>query len=93
MNNVQRYPQVAEAASTYGWVLSNLGRLDEAERAFQAAISGGQVNPDTAYYIARLAYERGREALAKQWLEVALKSTGPFAMRQEATALMEQLKK
>ena len=63
----------AEAASTYGWVLYKLGRLDEAEKAFQAAISGGQVAPDTAYYIACLSYDRGREPQAKQWLERRVK--------------------
>ena len=92
-NNVQQNPKSAEAASTYGWVLYKMGRLDEAEKAFQAAISGGSVAPDTAYYIACLSYDRGREAQAKQWLDIALKSTGPFAMRQDAKALMEKLKK
>jgi tetratricopeptide (TPR) repeat protein len=92
-NNVQQNPRLAEAASTYGWVLYKLGRLDDAEKAFQAAVSGGSVAPDTAYYIACLSYDRGREAQAKQWLDIALKSTGPFAMRQEAKALLEKLKK
>lgn len=92
-NNVQQNPRLAEAASTYGWVLYKMGRLDDAEKAFQAAVSGGSVAPDTAYYIACLSYDRGREAQAKQWLDIALKSTGPFAMRQEAKALMDKLKK
>jgi Tfp pilus assembly protein PilF len=92
-NNVQQYPKVAEAASTYGWVLYKLGRLDDAEKALQAAISGGSFTPDTAYYIARLSYDRGRESQAKQWLDIALKSNAPFAMRSEAKALLEQLKK
>ena len=72
--NIQQFPKLAEAASTYGWVLYKLGRFDEAEKAFQAAVSGGQFSPDTAYYMARLSYDRGREAQAKQWLELALKN-------------------
>ncbi len=92
-NNLRQYPKVAEAASTYGWVLYKLGRLDDAEKALQAAVSGGQFNPDTAYYVARLSVDRGRESQAKQWLEIALKSPGPFALREEAKALLEQLKK
>jgi Tfp pilus assembly protein PilF len=92
-NNAQQYPKVAEAASTYGWVLYKIGRLDDAEKAFQVAISGGQFSPDTAYYIARLSVDRGRNAQAKQWLEGALKSTQPFAMRQEAQALLDEIKK
>jgi tetratricopeptide (TPR) repeat protein len=92
-NNVQTYPRLPEAASTYGWVLYKLGRLDEAENAFQKATSGGSVVPDTAYYIAKLLYDRGRESQAKQWLELALKSNGPFAMRQEAKELLDMIKK
>jgi Tfp pilus assembly protein PilF len=92
-NNVRLYQRSPEAASTYGWVLYKLGRLDDAEKWLQAAISAGQVSPETAYYCARLAKDRGHDAVAKQWLEGALKSTSPFAMRPEATALMEKLKK
>ena len=92
-SNVQQNPRSAEAASTYGWVLYRMGRLDEAEKAFQAAVGGGSVGADTAYYIARLSYDRGRETQAKQWLDIALKSTGPFAMRQDAQELLEKLKK
>ena len=55
--------------------------------------ASGQVDADTAYYMARVAYQRGHEDQAKQWLDVALKTTGPFAMRQEAHELMDQLKK
>ena len=92
-SNVQRNPRSAEAASTYGWVLYKLGRFDEAEKAFQVAVSSGAVAPDTAFYIASLAYDRGRESQAQQWLEMALKSEGPFAMRRDAEALMEKLKR
>ena len=83
----------AEAAATYGWVLYKLGRLDEADKALELAASSGQISPDTAYYIARVAVDRGHEARARQFLEGALKSTARFCMRPEAKALMEQLKK
>jgi Tfp pilus assembly protein PilF len=92
-SNRQQYPRSAEAASTHGWVLYKLGRLDEAEKALDTAKSAGYVAPDTAYYLACLCYDRGRESQAKQWLDMAIKSTNPFAMRQEAKALMEKLKK
>jgi tetratricopeptide (TPR) repeat protein len=92
-SNIQVNPRSAEAASTYGWVLYKLGRFDEAEKALNAAISGGTAAPDTAYYIACLAYDRGRESQAKEWLEIALKSNGPFANRQDAEELLAKLKK
>ena len=86
-------PNYAEAASTYGWALYKLGRMDEAEQALRAAASGGTFSADTAYYIARVSADRGRESEAKVLLENALKSTGPFSQRQEAKALLERLKK
>jgi tetratricopeptide (TPR) repeat protein len=92
-SNVQQNPKSPEAASTYGWVLYKMGRLDEAEKALQVAVSSGQFGADTAYYLACLYYDRGRETQAKQWLDFALKNTGPFAMRKEAMQLMEKLKK
>ena len=49
----QQSPEAPEAASTYGWVLFKLGRLDDAEKWLQAAVSSGSVMPDTAYYYAR----------------------------------------
>jgi len=92
-SNVQQHPRVAEAASTYGWVLYKMGRLDDAEKALNAAVSGGTINADTAYYLARVAVERGRDAQARQLLESALSGAGPFSMRSEAKALLDQIKK
>ena len=90
--NVRRYPKVADAVSTYGWVLYKLGKLDEAEQALKLAASGG-FNPDTAYYMACLSVDRGREEDAKQLLENALKSKAPFLQRQEAQAWLDRLNK
>lgn len=95
-NNMKQYAKSKEgieAASTYGWVLYKMGKLDEAEKALQAAVSAGGLNADTAYYLARLYTDKGREDQAKQLLEIALKSTGPFLMKKEAKELAEQLKK
>ena len=92
-SNVRLNQRSPEAASTYGWVLFKLGRLDDAEKWLQAAVSSGQVSPDTAYYYAQVAKARNRDAVAREWLESALKSTMPFAMRPEATALLQKLKK
>jgi tetratricopeptide (TPR) repeat protein len=92
-SNVQANPRSAMAASTYGWVCYKLGKIDDAEKALKAAISSGANMPDTAYYMAVVAYDRARESEAKEWLDVALKVQTPFANRQEAEALLEKLKK
>jgi tetratricopeptide (TPR) repeat protein len=93
--NVQAYQKTAnavEAASTYGWILYKLDQLDEADKALTAAVSTGQsFSPDTAYYMAVVANAKNRKEEAKTLLKAAAKSTSPFTMRQEATALLEQL--
>jgi tetratricopeptide (TPR) repeat protein len=92
-NNMQQYKNTTnavEAASTYGWVQFKLGQLDEADKALSAAISGNFA-PDTAYYAAVVANEKNRKEEAKTLLKAALKNPAPFTMKQEATALLEQL--
>jgi tetratricopeptide (TPR) repeat protein len=95
-NNINQYGKTkdgAEAASTHGWVLYKMGKIDEAEKYLQAAATSGAFNADTAYYISRLYADKGRTEMAKQNLERALKTTGPFLMRDKAQELLEQLKK
>lgn len=92
-SNVRQYSKSTEAASTYGWVLYKLGQIEDADKALRAALSTGNIMPDTAYYAAVVAGDRGRKEEAKGLLKAALKSTTPFTMKQEATALMEQLNK
>ena len=83
----------AEAASTFGWVSYKLNQPEQAEQAFKVAIATGHISPDTAYYIAALASERGQDETARQWLDRALKATTPFPMRPDAEALAKRLKK
>jgi tetratricopeptide (TPR) repeat protein len=93
-SNVRQYSKSAEAYSTYGWVLYRLGRLEEAQNALAQAISGGQYTAETAYYLARVLADRGgNDAKAKQFLEEALKTTAPFAQRDDAQELLTKLKK
>jgi tetratricopeptide (TPR) repeat protein len=93
VKNYQRTPDAPQAFSTYGWILYRRGNLDEAEKWLNAAASSGPVSPDTAYYCARLARDRNRDEVARQWLDNALKSPSPFACRPEAAALLAKLKK
>ncbi len=93
--NVRQYPKQAEAFSTLGWVYYKNGRLDEAAQSLQTAISGGQLSPDTAYYLAKVLVDQdkpeGKKA-AKQLLDAAVKTKALFSMRKEAHALLEKLK-
>jgi tetratricopeptide (TPR) repeat protein len=95
-DNLSHFQKTPDAISTYGWVLYRMGRLDEAEKYLRAAASMGAIKPDTLYNLAQLYADRkrpGDAAEAKKWLEGALRVPGPFAMREEAKALLEQLSK
>jgi tetratricopeptide (TPR) repeat protein len=90
---MKQNPNNAEAAATLGWIYFNIGRMDEAERMLRAAVSSANVQPDTAYYYAKLQDYRNRGDLAKPLLDQALKSEAPFANREEAQKLADQLNK
>ncbi len=89
---VQAFGNVAEAWSTYGWVLYRLGRLNEADQALGRAAASGQLSPDTAFYIARVMVDRGQTDRAKELLKQALQTKRPFSKRQEAEALLKGLR-
>jgi tetratricopeptide (TPR) repeat protein len=96
-NNARQYQktnQASEAFSTYGWTLYKLEKFEEAEKALRAAISGGSFTPDTAYYLARVLDKRGGHTKdAINLLESALKTNAPFAYRDDAKALLTEMKK
>jgi Tfp pilus assembly protein PilF len=91
--NAKQYPDSANAASTYGWVLYRNKRLDDAEKALQTAAATGPMSIDTAYYTARVLVDRGKKADAKKLLETALKLPGRAMFRQDAEDLLRELKK
>jgi len=88
----QQTQQGPEAASTLGWVYYKNGDLDRAELALRQAFTGN-VSPDTLYYMAQVAADRGRKAEAKNVLKAIVEQKMPFTMRPEAKALLEKLDK
>jgi len=94
--NVRQNPNnqnTREALSTYGWALYKMGRLDEADQVLGRVVRTGLFGPDTAYYAARVAVDKGRTEEAKRLLNGALKSKRPFSKEEEARALLEQLER
>jgi len=91
--NAKRYPKSADAASTYGWTLYRVGRLDAAAEALRGAESITARDPDTAYIIARVAADQGRKDKALPLLEEAVKSERPFLFREETEELLGELRK
>jgi cellulose synthase operon protein C len=91
--NAQKYPDSVEASATYGWVLYKLGRAADAEKALHAVAAAPNPAPDTAYILARMAADGGRNSEARQLLEGALKNIRPFMFQREARELLERLKR
>jgi tetratricopeptide (TPR) repeat protein len=91
--NAKVYNDNAEAASTLGWVLFRLGKIDDAENMLRRAASGGRISPDTAYFYARVLDKRGQKEQARKLLESIVKGTATFSMRPEAESLLTELKK
>jgi Tfp pilus assembly protein PilF len=82
-----------EILATYAWVLYKLGRTTEAEQILSKVLAGGQISPDTAYYVGKMLQDRGKPENAIKVLESALASPNPFAQRQASAELLAQLKK
>lgn len=90
-NNVKQFPKMPDAYSTYGWILYKLGRLQDAEASLKKSISGGKFSAETAFYLANILADTGRDADAMRLLQSALQTKAPFAQRDEAKALLAKL--
>jgi Tfp pilus assembly protein PilF len=92
-SNVRKFPRQPEALATLGWTLYKAGQVDQAEQVLGRVFATGNISAATAYYMARIAVQRGRTDQAKRLLQSALDTSGNFAKRDEAEALLEQLSK
>lgn len=89
-NNKQNQQLAVEAAATVGWTYYKAGKLAEAEQALQAVIQSNQLTPDSAYYVATVLSDRGRNADALNIVNEALK-TPVFFNRVDAEKLQRKL--
>lgn len=90
---VRQYQQSPDAVSTFGWVLYRNGQVEQADRVLENLARTGTVGADTAYYIARVAAERGRKEEATRLLRAVLDTKRPFSKQADARLLLEQLTK
>ena len=84
----------ADALSTLGWVYFRRGEFDQARLALRESVkaTGGNLNPDTATYLAYVLYHQDQKRETKNLLEKLLKDGRPFCMRPEAKAVYEKVK-
>ena len=91
--NLRSVPQSSDAESTLGWIDYKLGKSDEAERHLRAAAARGAVTRDTAYFVAKLTFDRGNREEALRFLKKAIDGKGPFAHSDDANRWLAQLTK
>lgn len=91
--NAKLYPNHAIALSTLGWIVLQLGNVNESAKVFEAIIKSGNVTAETAYYLAHLFFKLNRLQDVKNWLEAAKKTTGRFLYRKEVEDWLANLAK
>lgn len=89
--NGKQHPQEPEILATMGLVLIKNKRYDEAERLLRQLAGTNQMSGDAAYYLSQVLAQKKQTEEAKQLLQLALASTGPFVNRAEAQAMLESL--
>ena len=89
--NVQLHSKNQLALAAYGWVQFRLGNLQQAQQALQQASTTNQLNAETAYYMACLLANVGRNQQAMDLLNGALQSEGFILYRRQAEVLKQKL--
>lgn len=91
---VKQNPKAAGGYAVLGWCQYKLGRADDAEKAYNVAISGGQIGSDTAYFIARLLTDKQKFENAHNLLTNALAARNVlFIYRADAKTLLADVTK
>ncbi|MFK7887771.1 MAG: XrtA/PEP-CTERM system TPR-repeat protein PrsT [Gammaproteobacteria bacterium] len=83
----------SDVADTLGWVLYRSDQLEEALDVLRRAMqwTTADKSPDIAYHFATALNARGNARKAREILDQALRSSAPFASREDAQLLRAQL--
>jgi tetratricopeptide (TPR) repeat protein len=87
--NLRQAPNVERLAATAAWIKYKTGSADVADRILGQVISGGRISPQTAYYSAMILKALGKSTESRQFLKVAVESTGDFPQKKAAKAELE----
>lgn len=91
--NIRVFPKNPKSFASLGWAYYHQDRLTDARRGLARASQLGPIGSETAFYMAKVASDQGRNAEAVRILDKALSYDGPFLYREEARALQDTLKK
>ena len=90
-SNARDNSRNVQAAATYGWALYRSGRANDGVRQLQAALQGGRISPQTAYFLGRVAADQNNNDTAADWLKKALDANLPFVHRSDAQSRHDRL--
>jgi Tfp pilus assembly protein PilF len=85
-------PQAAEVLDTFGVILLQNGKGDEAVETLRKAVSvRAQVDPEIEFHLAQALIQAGKKEDARESLRAALKGKQPFKDREQAERLLAEL--
>ncbi len=89
--NLQVNPNNQLALASMGWALLRIGKPDLAQQLLSRIPTGGNILPDTAFFLAKLMVEQDRRTQARNVLEPFLETKQTFLFRPAAKRLIEQI--
>ena len=85
--------QGIETAATLGWVLYQMGDLNEADQVMQAIVRTRSPSADALYYRARILQDRGQSEEALKYVTAACEISKAFVHHTEAEDMKAKLAK
>ena len=85
----QMSPKVDSIADTYGWILTERGKVTEGLKILKTAEAGG--GPDVKYHYAAALARSGQPDEARRVLKILLESSESFSTQADARRLMQEL--
>jgi putative PEP-CTERM system TPR-repeat lipoprotein len=84
-------PSSGAIADTYGWILVQMGKVQEGRDMLEMAVSREPSNPEILYHAAVAYSKSGQVSRARELLQSVLKSPNQFASRADAERLARTL--
>ncbi|MGR8921265.1 MAG: tetratricopeptide repeat protein, partial [Gammaproteobacteria bacterium] len=85
-------PEDPRVADTYGWILTENGRVEEGLAMLREAFARASTSPDIRYHIGLALARLGRNEEATEEVEAALAANERFTAREEAESLLDRLR-